>query len=142
MKIDKSKLRIGLWYEDGAGNVVPSDNYAVCPDGAEYAYSCFPLEIRTDIYKLREDGHYGGRDCVLSTSTHLSRESGRLAVAMVNSGDYDLYDALGVLANACERCINVLWDKYLPGEDGYPEYSEEWKKCNTVCDFCREESAE
>lgn len=24
--------------------------------------------------------------------------------------------------------------------DGYPEYSDEWKKCGTVCRFCEEDN--
>ena len=139
MKIDKSKLRVGLWYTDEEGNIIPNPNDLVCPEGAVYAHSCFPLQIREEIYRIREDGGYGSKDKVLTSSTTLSRSTGKLAVAMVNSGDYDLYEALAVLAQCCERCCNVLWNKYLPEEDGYPEYSEEWKKCNTVCDFCKEE---
>ena len=139
MKIDKSKLKIGLWFTDDDGNEIPWDGKELNPEGATYAYSCFPLEIRTSCYKLRNDGGYGERDKVFTTCTHLCRSSGKLAVAMVNSGDYDLYEALCVLANCCERCCNVLWHQYLPEEDGYAEHSEEWEKCNTVCDFCREE---
>ena len=60
-------------------------------------------------------------------------------MAMVNSGDYALEEALVVYSSACERCMNVLAYKYLNGKDGYPEHSEEWEKCNTVCDFCRGE---
>lgn len=60
-------------------------------------------------------------------------------VAMVNSGDYTLEEAIYVYSNACERCMNVLLYKYLNGKDGYPEHSEEWKKCNTVCDWCKGE---
>ena len=143
MKIDKSKLKIGLWYTDADGNIVPWDEKSVDPpQGAVYAHSCWPLEIREEIYKVQKDGGYGEKDKVVAFSTHLGRASGRLAVAMVNSGDYDLYEALGVLATACERCVNVLWNKYLPKEDGYEEYSEEWKKCNTVCEFCREDQDE
>lgn len=63
---------------------------------------------------------------------------GRVIVAMVNSGDYNLGEALYVYSNACERCANVLWHKYVGGDEGYEEFSEEWKKCNTECDFCRE----
>ena len=58
-------------------------------------------------------------------------------VAMVNSGDFTLEQAIWVYSNACERCMNVLLYKYLNGSEGYEEYSEEWKKCNTVCDFCK-----
>ena len=58
-------------------------------------------------------------------------------MAMVNSGDYTLQEALVVYSTACERCTNVLAYKYLNGADGYEEYSDEWKKCNTECDFCK-----
>lgn len=27
-------------------------------------------------------------------------------------------------------------------EEGYPEYSDEWKKANTVCNWCKEENYE
>lgn len=60
-------------------------------------------------------------------------------VAMVNSGDYTLEQAIWLCAESCERCMNVLAYKYLNGKDGYAEYSDEWHKCNTVCDFCEEE---
>ena len=59
-------------------------------------------------------------------------------VAMVNSGDYTLEQAIWICATSCERCMNVLSDKYL-GRDGYAEYSEEWHRCNTVCNFCEEQ---
>lgn len=58
-------------------------------------------------------------------------------MAMVNSGDYTLQEALVVFSTACERCMNVLTYKYLNGADGYEEYSDEWEKCNTECDFCK-----
>jgi len=60
-------------------------------------------------------------------------------LAMANSGDYTLREAVFIWTNACERCMNVLAHKYLNGKDGYEEGSPEWKHCNTVCDFCREE---
>ena len=66
-----------------------------------------------------------------------SEFSGKCIVAMVNSGEYSLSDAIHVYNNACERCMNVLLFKYLDGKEGYPEYSEEWMKCGTVCDYCR-----
>lgn len=137
MNIDKNRLKIGLWYTDEDGNYIPYTDL-IKPEGAVYAHSCFPLELHEAIYKLREDGEYGEKDKVCGFCTHIGRDSGRLIVAMVNSGDYDLYDAIGVYGTACERCMNVLWNKYFPGEDGYEEFSDEWKKCNTVCDFCRD----
>ena len=139
MHIDKTKLKIGLWFTDEEGNVLPWDGQAMRPDGAVYAHSCYPLEVTERIYKIREDGGYDTQDNVFGLTTNLSRENGKLIVAMVNSGDYDLYEALGVCAHCCERCLNVLWNKYLPEEnEGYAELSEEWTQCNTVCDFCRD----
>ena len=36
MKIDKSKLRMGLWYEDADGNRIPwDDNRVDAPENAE-----------------------------------------------------------------------------------------------------------
>ena len=74
-----------------------------------------------------------------SVSHHLSNFCQKCIIAMVNSGDYELDEAIVVMANSCERCMNSLLYKYLNGEDGYEEYSEEWHKANTVCDFCRGE---
>ena len=146
MKIDKSKLNMGLWYSDKDGNRIPDeecmnpDGEHFTPENAVYAHVCYPLEVVETIYKIREDGHYGEKDKLFGFHTHTGSSNGRLIVAMVNSGDYELDEALCVYAHACERCMNVLWNKYLPGEDGYEEYSEAWKKCNTVCDFCKDET--
>ena len=184
MNIDKSKLKIGLWYEDKDGNIIPHDKNAVeAPEGAHTYHTQWPLEIREDIYgyydkkkkcrhplKYRQrthgwiDGIKGckcnacGREKVgkklvpfifmpwsdgattyhmMTGSTHIGGGSEEVILAMANSGDYTLGEAIIVYANACERCMNVLCYKYLDGKDGYPEYSEEWKKCNTVCDFCK-----
>lgn len=52
---------------------------------------------------------------------------------MVNSGDFRLSEAIIVVSESYERCLNVLTHKYTNGKDGYPEYSEQWMKCNTVC---------
>ena len=71
-----------------------------------------------------------------------SKWSQECIIAMVNSGDYTLEQAIYVYCNACERCTNVLLYKYLDGKEGYPEYSEEWKKCNTICNWCRDEEYE
>ena len=158
MKINYDKLNKKFWFEDANGNEISKEQIK---DG-EIAYyrSCFPLELndRCDeycyhpqnpiikflcrkshrFYKWISKGKertfkpiftsrtsYGcGQDCI---------------VAMVNSGDFTLEQAIWVYANSCERCMNVLLYKYLNGKDGYEEYSEEWEKCNTICDFCREE---
>lgn len=71
--------------------------------------------------------HYGGTDVIL---------------AMINSGDYTFNEAIIAYATACERCMNVLAQKYT-GKDGYEEFSDEWMKANTVCgDISRTEAIE
>jgi len=59
-----------------------------------------------------------------------------LVLAMAKSGDYTLGESIIIAATSCERCMNVLRNKY--GLDGYEEYSEEWHKAGTSCKFCEE----
>lgn len=144
MKIDKNKLKVGIWYEDENGNYITSTESVDAPKEAVTCHVCFPLQIRTEHYRIQPhvdpDGNvrrtYCGSDKVCTTSCHIGGGNAPVIMAMVNSGDYTLSEALAVYANACERCANVLAYKYLDGKDGYAEYSEEWKKCGTVCDYC------
>lgn len=78
------------------------------------------------------------------TEGHKSEFSGEsgwpqdLVLAIVESGDFNLEEAIVIGAESCERCMNALADKY--GLDwGYPEGSEEWEECGTSCDFCTNE---
>lgn len=80
------------------------------------------LHLTENIFKVDLQKYVGNQDVIM---------------AMVNSGDYTLQEALVVYSTACERCMNVLAYKYLNGADGYEEYSDDWKKCNTECDFCK-----
>lgn len=60
-----------------------------------------------------------------------------LVMAIVKSGAYTLNEAILISALSCERCMNAL--AHMFGLSwGYPEYGDEWKKCNTECDMCRE----
>lgn len=61
-----------------------------------------------------------------------------LAFAIAKSGDYNMSEAILIAARACERCMNALLHKY-GLDDGYPEYSEEWHKARTTCQFCEHE---
>lgn len=147
MEIDKSKIKHGIWYEDADGNFIPAGDNASAPENAVTAHVCFPLEIRTVHFKLKEytnpDGTvlktYTGEDRMFATSCHISGRNEPVIMAIVNSGDYTLSEALALYADCCERCANVLAYKYLNGTDGYPEHSEAWEKCGTVCDYCRGE---
>lgn len=93
----------------------------------------FPkLQIKWNTTKRRTFRHA----CTCNTSY---RSMSNVIIAMVNSGDYTLEEAIWICSKSCERCMNVLLYKYLNGTDGYEEYSEEWKKCNTECEFCKED---
>jgi hypothetical protein len=76
---------------------------------------------------------YGSRE-LFPASSGWSED---LALTLVTSGDYTLSEAIIISARSCERCMNALAHKY--GLDwGYAEGSEEWKRCGTECDFCKE----
>lgn len=183
MNIDKSKLRLGIWYEDKDWNMYRSDTAERPNDDCTTYHVCFPLEITERIegfydskdtcrhplkYRRRTHGWVKGikgcecRKCgkdkvgkswipfafmkwnngkdtyhIMTGGTTIGSGNEDVILAMANSGDYTLSEALAVYANACERCMNVLAYKYLDGKDGYAEYSEEWKKANTVCEYCK-----
>ena len=186
MNIDKSKLKMGIWYEDKDGNMYRNENDEIGKPNKECVtyHVCFPLEVNEHIrvfydnkdtcrhplkYMKRTHGWIKGvKGCmcekcgreklglswvpfafmkwdsgadtykIMTGSTHIGGGNEDVILAMANSGDYTLSEAIAAYANACERCMNVLAYKYLNGKGGYAEYSEEWKKCNTVCDYCRE----
>lgn len=142
MEIDKSKLPLGIWYEDKDGNIISgfSDEGMESPEGAVTRHVSFPLEIREEVYVIGSEHKNGKPD--ITWSTHIGGGNQDVILAMANSGDYTLAEAMALYASCCERCMNVLAYKYLNGKDGYAEYSDEWKKCNTVCRYCKEVNAD
>ena len=109
-----------------------------------YHYSCFPLELHYYIdeycyhpknpiikflcrksnrfYKWISKGKPRTFKTILGgTTTFGSKWSQDCIVAMVNSGDFTLEQAIWVYANSCERCMNSLLYTYLDGQEGYPE---------------------
>lgn len=145
MNIDKSKLKTGIWYEDKNGNYIPvreSGLVGELPENAWSAHTMFPLEVRESVTFLRDDaGNRIEKDHKpdITWSTHIGGGNSDVILGMANSGDYTLGEAIAVFARACERCMNVLAYKYTNGKDGYPEFSEEWHKAGTMCDFCKGE---
>ena len=162
MKINYEKLEKKYWFEDANGNEVVPEAIKTKYDDSEavYYHRCFPLELHDYIdeycyhpknpiikflcrksrlfYKwISKDKPRTFKTILDGTTTFGSKWSQDCIVAMVNSGDFTLEQAIWVYANACERCMNALCYKYLDGKEGYEEYSEEWEKCNTVCDFCK-----
>lgn len=136
MNIDKSKLPCGIWYEDKHGNIIPFNEGAEPPKEAVSKHVSFPLEVREEIWVNKNKREKGKPD--ITFSTHIGGGNQDVILAMANSGDYTLAEAIALWASCCERCANVLAYKYLNGKDGYEEYSDEWKKSNTVCRYCKE----
>ena len=157
MNIDLSKFKV-FWYEleDGTQvDEVPKDY-----SGYVSYWSAFPCQFTEEMCNyvyypkkwwekllLRIDPKLQGKWNVTKGRTYRSafdfhttyNAMSDVIVAMVNSGDYTLEQAIWICAKSCERCMNVLSDKYL-GRNGYAEFSDEWHKCNTVCLFCENES--
>ena len=140
MNIDKSKLPLGIWYEDENGNIIPRGEGVEPPKNAKSRHVCFPLEVREEVW-FKESERTDGRPDI-TWSTHIGGGNQDVILAMANSGDYTLAEAMALYASCCERCANVLAYKYLDGKDGYAEYSDEWKDCNTVCQYCKEVNAD
>lgn len=186
MKIDRSKLKMGIWYEDKDSNFISyqSDNIDEVPENAASYHVSFPLEVseRITFLNLKDaplckhprilvekdygllDEYHGirckGCDCykvakkhiplmfvkwegsgkkrctTMTRNTHIGSHWDEVVTNMMKDG-YTLSESICIIDNSCERCMNVLSYKYTDGKDGYPEFSEEWKKSNTVCDFCR-----
>ncbi len=59
-----------------------------------------------------------------------------LVLEMANSGEYSLSEAIMIVANSCERCMNSLAHAYGLAW-GYEEHGHEWFGVNTECDFCK-----
>jgi hypothetical protein len=160
MKIDITKMKC-FWWEDRDGNILELDDRVLTDKEKErycYYHSMFPCMIYHEIShcgyhpkgiqkyliklpiignKVKQKLGKNFRDICTFSTTYDSMQD--CIVAMVNSGDYTLEQAIWVCTQSCERCMNVLCHKYLDGKDGYAEYSEDWKKCNTKCDFCKGE---
>lgn len=162
MNINLDKYNRGHWFEDAEGNILPyecsldiNEKYT---KGEVIIYKhAYPLEYheyideycyhpKNPIIKLlcrHVPGFYNwfskGKDRTFKNvadirTTYTCGE--KCIVAMVNSGDYSLAEAIYIYANSCERCMNALEYKYLGEGNGYPEFSEEWNETNTQCDFC------
>lgn len=155
MNIDLSKFKC-FWFELEDGTVV--DEIPKDYDGYVSYWSAFPCQFTEDMYDYIYHPKKWYEKLLLRVMPQLQKKwnvtKGRtfksvagfnttfngmsdVIVAMVNSGDYTLEQAIWVCAKSCTRCMNVLSDKYL-GRDGYAEHSEEWYECNTKCIFCEE----
>lgn len=169
MKIDLTELKRGHWFEDTDGNVYDAMSDKLPKGIDYFVYkSVFPCEYKEDItvftyhpeHRNEENSFYqamlhfrwfykwmqkrmkkrgDNKTFKLIGSCNTTYNDGELILAMCNSGDYTLEEAIYIHTHSCERCLNVLSYKYLDKKDGYAEHSEEWEKCNTVCKFCENE---
>ena len=87
---------------------------------------------RWHLWPRKWDG-YGSRK-VFSANSSWSED---LVLAIANSGDYSLTEAIIIAATSCERCMNVLAHRYVL-DWGYEEGSKEWEKVGTSCQFCED----
>jgi hypothetical protein len=132
------------------------------PENARYCTTCFPLEIIDDFqaiyyqpkskivnYLCSKSGKFNSfiqkkynskkkmhHSFSCSMNISKSKETQDCIINMVLTGDFTLEEALYVYSHSCERCSNALIYKYTNGEDGYPEFSEQWFKTNTCCPYC------
>ena len=153
MNINYEKLEKKFWFEDSCGNEVNADDlnayYYIRQNPLAFVkyvdeYRYYPrnpiIRFLSDrskkFYKWISKGKPKTFRNLFVVSATYSYEQ-ECIIAMVNSGDFTLEQAIWVYANSCERCMNSLLYKYLNGKKGYEEFSEEWKKCNTTCDFCK-----
>jgi hypothetical protein len=129
--------------------IVPQDRVDACPHSED---QIFPTDGWIDGVEGRECKECGGSQ-VKDTDEEwpgewdgggcqeiLRGNSGwpeDLVLAIANSGDFTLSEAVLISANSCERCLNALYFDY-GLDDGYEEGSEEWQNCNTECEFCKD----
>lgn len=133
MIINKEKLRKHFWYENCNGQEVDKNDPCACSYVNMHPLTLIKTKYR---YSIDDNGKEQYSELFRTNITYNSGEE--CIVAMVNSGDYTLSEAIILYATACERCANVLQHKYLNGAEGYPEFSEEWKKANTECEYCED----
>jgi hypothetical protein len=117
-----------LWYENNKGEkwfLKSSEDYTNGPpEGFIYQHSVDANEVRHTI-RTSEGLLYSSNN-----SWNVS-----IVEQMVKSGDYKLIDAILIVSVFCERCSNAAaYDYKLYG---YSRNSEEFKRCNTSCDYCK-----
>ncbi len=123
------------WYEDSDRNIynelrdIPEE---VLKTKQVYYHSSFPNALVEEISEYRYDANgYSPLGCNYSTYNP------KLIVAMVNSGDYTFIEAVQTVVDCCERCLNVLYNKYLNEKNFEKSYLyDNWDR---RCKFCEKE---
>ena len=112
--------------------IVPTDGWIEGIEGRE-CRDCYGTQTR-EVGKPWPEKWNGDRSVSLGAMNSSWNE--KLVLAMATSGDYSLREAILIVSQCCERCLNV-WCHVYGLDDGYPIDSPEYKRCNTSCEFCR-----
>ena len=143
MKIDLALLPT-MWYENEKGErYIPlQDSQGNCenpspPPGFIFHSIRVPCSIQEEMFRCTEDG-----EVPIATLDKTWPEDLVLAMARPTwwaawRTRYTLSEAILIVSTACERCRNVLGDRY-GMKWGYKEGSEEWEECGTGCQFCED----
>lgn len=136
----KKEIPPTLWYEnpDGVRYVPTQDdlrNLADPPEGFIYQLSRFPTTLEDTVLRLiRENGHIARSEHVMTGHSSWPED---LVLAMANSKMYSLSEAILVVAQSCERCMNAMAHEF-ELQWGYPANSDEWFNSGTRCMHCEE----
>jgi len=121
-----------------SAKIRPTDGWVDDVEGRK-CLKCGGTQVKKKDEKWSETKWNGNRSDEISRGD--SGWSPDLVLAMTNSGDYELPDAILIAANSCSRCMNALAYQY--GLDwGFQVGSEEWVKTGTSCQFCEFEVPE
>ena len=135
MNIDKDKL-YDFYYTDDERNQLPAfsekGEYELTEEQKSKFltyHSAYVCMARDEMWtSIPEEGKRVDLGSVYQTW------SNDLVTAMVRSGDFDAHDAIVVVTQCCERCLNILGAKYLNEIITTPDYLlKNWER---PCRFC------
>jgi hypothetical protein len=119
-----------FWYENDSGDQwIPDFETGINallqpPIGFKYQWFCAPNNLHTSVSSP------SGR--LATMNNHWPED---LVLAMANDG-YRLSEAILIVCNMCERCLNATaYDYKLRW--GYERDSDQWKSSGVFCRFCK-----
>lgn len=130
-----------IWWETKGGKIkVPTPGELMnmkFPSPKKYPFCAtrFPLTVMTEYYRRRKDGGYGKDDLILRGGNSANEE---LVIKLVINSRFKMHlrEALIVVSQACERCMNILaWKNGC--SFGYSPRSKAARVCKTSCQLCR-----
>ena len=127
MLIDKSKL-FDSWYEDENGKKYTAQDNLDYKNHKYTYHTAIPNVLNEVIYEVSDKG------LELKQGKNKTWNE-RLVLAIYSTGDLKLLEAIKVSTSCCERCLNVLYAKYLGRKIFYKDYTlNNWKN---RCEYCQ-----